>query len=75
MDTIKGDHRSVLDDESTHPVPSDKPKKVYLKATSNVQPKRTRVSIRTTNPPSWADVVKIKPSDGSNGLLQSILKQ
>jgi hypothetical protein len=75
MDTSTGDHRSVLDDESDHPVPSDKPKKVYPKATSNAQPKRARVSIRITNSPSWADVVKTKPSDGSNGRLQLILKQ
>jgi hypothetical protein len=75
MDTITGDHRSVLDDESNHTVPSDKPKNVYPKATSIAKPKRTQVSIRTTNPPSWADVVKTKPSDGSNGRLQPILKQ
>ncbi len=75
MDTITGDHRSVLDDEPNHPVPSDKPKKVYPKATNNAQPKRARVSNRVTNHPSWADVVKSKPPDGSNGRPLSILKR
>ena len=65
----------LLDDEPNHPVPSDKPKKVYPKATNNAQPKRARVSNRVTNHPSWADVVKSKPPDGSNGRPLSILKR
>ena len=74
MDTITGDHRSVLNDEYNHPIPSDKLKKVYPKITNDAQPKRAQVS-KGTNHPSWADVAKSKPPDGSNGRLLSILKK
>ena len=64
----------LLNDEYNHPIPSDKLKKVYPKITNDAQPKRAQVS-KGTNHPSWADVAKSKPPDGSNGRLLSILKK
>jgi hypothetical protein len=69
MDTITGDHRSVLDDKSSHPSSSGKINKISPKVISNAQPERataTKVSSKRTTTQSWADIVKSKPT--SNGL-------
>jgi hypothetical protein len=64
MDTITGDHRSVLDDESDDP---SSPKKTIAR------PQRAHTSNKATTHQSWSDVVKSKPSDGSDGPLRPIL--
>jgi hypothetical protein len=67
MDTITGDHRSVLDVESDdHP---SSPKKTIAR------PQRALTSSKSTTHQSWSDVVKSKPSDRSNGPLRPILKR
>jgi hypothetical protein len=75
MDTITGDHRSVLGDNHSHPSSSEETTKVSPKAITNAQSKRaTKMSmsgIRTTTQ-SWADVVKSKSSDGSDGRIKRL---
>jgi hypothetical protein len=66
MDTIIGDHRSVLGDESDDPIPSEKRKKVSPKVSTTAQPKRAKVDNKSPSHQSWADVVKTKPSVGSS---------
>jgi hypothetical protein len=66
MDTITGDHRSVLDVESDD---RSSPKKTIA------PPQRAHASSKATTHQSWSDVVKSKPSDGSNGPLRPILKR
>ncbi len=66
MDTITGDHRSVLGDESNDPIPSEKRKKVSPKVSTTAQPKRAKVDNKSPSHQSWADVVKTKPSVGSS---------
>jgi hypothetical protein len=61
MDTIIGDHRSVLDDMSNNHSPSARPKRANAG--------------KTTSHQSWADVVRPKPSKGSIGGLSSITKR
>jgi hypothetical protein len=65
MDTIIGDHRSVLGDISNVPITSEKRKKVSPKVNATAQLKRAKVASRPTSHQSWADVVKSKPSGGS----------
>jgi hypothetical protein len=55
VDTIIGDHRSVLDDMSDNHSPSARPKRANAGETTSHQ--------------SWADVVRPKPSEGSVGGL------
>ena len=67
MDTINGDHRSVLNDVSKRHDPSNS-KIVYktqVKRVSSIKRKKSR---------SWADVVKSDPSDKSDGRRLSITK-
>ena len=66
MDTITGDHRSVLDVKSDD---SSSPK------LTTARPKGAHVSKKATTHPSWSDVVKSKSSDGSIGPLRPILKR
>jgi hypothetical protein len=67
MDTITGpQHRSVLDVESDDP---SSPKKTIAR------PQRARTSNKANTHQSWSDVVKSKPSDGSNGPLRPILER
>jgi hypothetical protein len=73
MDTISGDHRSVLDDKSNHPIRSEKQTKVSPKTSTSAQPKRAREVSMTTAHISWADVVKSKPSNGFSGRLAHTL--
>jgi hypothetical protein len=72
MNTIIGDHRSVLDDESNHPISSEKPIKVPPKVINNAQVKRAPTTSPTTNHQSWVDVVRSKPLNGSHGRLKSL---
>jgi hypothetical protein len=67
MDTITGDHRSVLGVESNDPISSEKRKLISPKVATIAQPKRAKVAARSTSHQSWADVVKSKPSAGSTG--------
>jgi hypothetical protein len=77
MDTISGDHRSVLDDQSSHPSSSEKT--VSPKAIINARTKRAKVSKVTSNrttTQSWADVVKFKStSNGLDGRLERLKRQ
>ena len=66
MDTITGDHRSVLDVESDD---SSSPKLTTARS------KGAHVSKKATTHQSWSDVVKSKSSDGSNGPLRPIVKR
>jgi hypothetical protein len=61
VDTIIGDHRSVLDDVSNNYSPSSRPKRANAG--------------KTTSHQSWADVVRPKPSKGSVGRLSPIIKR
>jgi hypothetical protein len=61
MDTITGDHRSVLNDKPINHSPSARPERAKVGA--------------TTDHPSWADVVRSKPSKGSIGRLSPITKR
>jgi hypothetical protein len=70
MDTVTGDHRSVLDEKCKYPVSSNKPK-----TPSTLQPKSAHKKSKTTVRHSWADVVKTKPSRGPIGRLTPIIKQ
>ena len=67
MDTIIGDHRSVLGDESNDTVPAEKRKKVSPEVVTIAQPKRAKVTSRATSHQSWADVVNSKTSAGPIG--------
>jgi hypothetical protein len=66
MDTISGDHRSVLDDKSSKPARSEKQKKVPPKVSMDAQPEGAQGVSMTTTQISWADVVKLKPQSGSS---------
>jgi hypothetical protein len=73
MDTIIGDHRSVLGDESNDPISSDKRRKVPPKQNATAQTKRakvtsmsSKVATGSTSHQSWADVVKSKAPVGSS---------
>ena len=74
MDTIKGDHRSVLDDESNHDYndPSSQTKTI-------ARSKRAHTSAHTNNKAitrqSWVDVVKSKSLGCPNASLCPILKR
>jgi hypothetical protein len=72
MDTITGDHRSVLDEKSNLSCSSDKPKVV---PPSTARPKGAQLKRKTSVRHSWADVVKSKASRGSIGRLTPIIKQ
>ena len=61
MDTIIGDHRSVLNDKPINHSPSARPERAKVGA--------------TTDHPSWADAVRSKPSKGSIGRLSLITKR
>ncbi len=66
MDTISGDHRSVLDVDPDNSTSLEK---------INARPKRARINSKATAAQSWVDVVKSKPSIGSSGRLPSILQR
>jgi hypothetical protein len=73
MDTIIGDHRSVLDVKSNQTIAPEKPKRVLPKQTKSAQPKRALTG--NNGHSSWADVVKSsKASVGLNGRLPSAMK-
>jgi hypothetical protein len=74
MNTITGDHRSVLDDESTHPISSEKPSTVSPKVPTSAPPKRAAFTSPTTTQ-SWADVVKSKPHDVSIARLKRLKRR
>jgi hypothetical protein len=72
MNTIIGDHRSVLDEESNHPISSEKPNKVPPKVISNAVANRATSTSLTTTHLSWAEVVKSEPPNGSHGRLKRL---
>jgi hypothetical protein len=74
MDTITGDHRSVLDDKSSHPSSSGKPNKVSLKAIINAQPKHPSKASNETTTQSWVNVVKSRPSYGQDGRIMRLVQ-
>ncbi len=74
MDTITGDHRSVLDDNSRKPKLSEKRTKVSPKLSQDAQPKRAR-TVKTNDGQSWVDVVKSRPPIGPNRAPKSLLKR
>jgi hypothetical protein len=73
MDTITGDHRSVLNDKSSHPSSSGKPNKVSPKAIINMQPKRASTASKKTTTRSWVNVVKSRRSYGSDGRIMRLM--
>jgi hypothetical protein len=64
MDTISGDHRSVLGD---NPISSEKPGKVSPKKAAAARHNRANAAPMAASHQSWADVVKSKPTSGSTG--------
>jgi hypothetical protein len=73
MDTITGNHRSVLDEKSNHPASSEKPKRALQ---NNARSKSAHLNRKTGAHHSWADVVKSKsPKDSSGRLTRAIIKQ
>jgi hypothetical protein len=64
--SIESKYETLLDIESDNP---SSPKKTIAR------PQRAHNSNKATTHQSWSDVMKSKPSDGSNGPLHPILKR
>jgi hypothetical protein len=73
MDTIAGDHRSVLDVDSGKPKLAEKCAKVSPLVDADVGLKSAR-PMTTTSHQSWADVVKSRPPKDLKGARKSLLK-
>jgi hypothetical protein len=74
MDTITGDHRSVLDDQSDKAKLTEKRTKVSPNPSHIARTARAQ-TIRTTSNQSWVDVVKSRPPIGLKGAPKSHLKR
>jgi hypothetical protein len=74
MDTIIGDHRSVLDDNSGKHKVAEKRTEVLPPTSHGARPNRTRTS-KATSHQSWIDVVKSRPLKGLKGAHKSLLKR
>jgi hypothetical protein len=77
MDTIVGDHRSVLDVESqnmTKPVVSEKRPVIQVNQSSNKRVRIAQAKEKATTQ-SWVDVVKSKPRKSLKGVLAPIIRQ
>jgi hypothetical protein len=74
MDTITGDHRSVLDDNSGKPKVAEKHTKVSPPTSHGARPNRARTT-KATSHQSWVDVVKSRPLKGPKGAPKLLLKR
>jgi hypothetical protein len=73
METIIGDHRSVLDQNHSDPVKAEKLAKVSPVIANDARLSRAPIK-KSDGHQSWADVVKSTAPKGLNGRLRSIIK-
>jgi hypothetical protein len=74
MDTITGDHRSVLDDNSGKRKVAEKRTKVSPPTSHDARLNRAQTT-KATSHQSWVDVVKSRPLKGLKGAPKSLLKR
>jgi hypothetical protein len=73
MDTIHGDHRSVLDKDSSNRVSSTNQRETTLKKSKRKDSGADCDVRKPTSHKSWADVVKLKPSVGAKQSRKPII--
>jgi hypothetical protein len=73
METINGDHKSVLDHHYSDPVKAEKRIKVSPVIANDARLSHAPIK-KSDGHQSWVDVVKLTASKGLNGRLQSIIK-
>jgi hypothetical protein len=73
MESINGDHRSVLDHNHSNPVKAEKLVKVSPAIANDARLNHAPIK-KSDGHQSWVDVVKLTASKGLNGRLRSIIK-